>query len=78
VGRQSDRGGRSTPNAEAPWRLQAAQQGAPPPEKWKNVPQLVQELEEKLARGEVECMICYDQVRGLVVHLFSLKPAKRA
>lgn len=27
------------------------------------MPQLVQELEEKLARGEVECMICYEQVR---------------
>lgn len=50
------------------------QQGAPPPEKWKNVPQLVQELEEKLARGEVECMICYDQVRVLFVYVF---PSKR-
>ncbi|CAM0948762.1 unnamed protein product [Alopecurus aequalis] len=27
------------------------------------VPQLVQEIEDKLARGAVECMICYDAVR---------------
>ncbi|KAJ3694862.1 hypothetical protein LUZ60_000239 [Juncus effusus] len=27
------------------------------------VPQLVQEIQEKLARGAVECMICYDMVR---------------
>ncbi|KAK3132100.1 hypothetical protein QOZ80_6AG0515760 [Eleusine coracana subsp. coracana] len=27
------------------------------------VPQLVQEIQDKLARGAVECMICYDMVR---------------
>ncbi|KAM0927119.1 hypothetical protein ACQ4PT_003215 [Festuca glaucescens] len=27
------------------------------------VPQLVQEIQDKLARGSVECMICYDMVR---------------
>ncbi|XP_078159486.1 NF-X-like 1 [Carex rostrata] len=27
------------------------------------VPQLVQEIQDKLARGTVECMICYDMVR---------------
>nr|CAD1826750.1 unnamed protein product [Ananas comosus var. bracteatus] len=27
------------------------------------VPQLVQEIQERLARGTVECMICYDMVR---------------
>ncbi|CAM6104714.1 unnamed protein product [Calypogeia fissa] len=30
--------------------------------KQSQVPQLVQELEEKLTRGTVECMICYDMV----------------
>ncbi|KAM3380471.1 NF-X1-type zinc finger protein NFXL1 [Capsicum galapagoense] len=28
-----------------------------------NLPQLVQEIEEKLLKGNVECMICYDMVR---------------
>nr|CAB3470206.1 unnamed protein product [Digitaria exilis] len=28
-----------------------------------SVPQLVQEIQDKLARGAVECMICYDMVR---------------
>lgn len=28
-----------------------------------NTPQLVQEIEEKLSRGQIECMICYDMVR---------------
>ncbi|XP_031255197.1 NF-X1-type zinc finger protein NFXL1-like [Pistacia vera] len=28
-----------------------------------NMPQLVQEIQEKLAKGSVECMICYDMVR---------------
>uniref|UniRef100_A0A7N1A4D8 NF-X1-type zinc finger protein NFXL1 n=1 Tax=Kalanchoe fedtschenkoi TaxID=63787 RepID=A0A7N1A4D8_KALFE len=28
-----------------------------------SLPQLVQELQEKLAKGSVECMICYDMVR---------------
>ncbi|CAN1134608.1 NF-X1-type zinc finger protein NFXL1, partial [Linum perenne] len=28
-----------------------------------NLPQLVQEIQEKLAKGTVECMICYDMVR---------------
>ncbi|KAF5200342.1 Nf-x1-type zinc finger protein nfxl1 [Thalictrum thalictroides] len=28
-----------------------------------NVPQLVQELKDKLIKGNVECMICYDMVR---------------
>ncbi|KAI5057884.1 hypothetical protein GOP47_0027899 [Adiantum capillus-veneris] len=28
-----------------------------------NIPQLVQELEEKLSKGQVECMICYDMVK---------------
>ena len=27
------------------------------------MPQLVQEIQDKLARGAVECMICYDMVR---------------
>ncbi|XP_077241128.1 NF-X-like 1 [Tasmannia lanceolata] len=31
--------------------------------KGSNVPQLVQEIQEKLAKGTVECMICYDMVR---------------
>lgn len=28
-----------------------------------NVPQLVQELQDKLSKGNVECMICYDMVK---------------
>lgn len=28
-----------------------------------NLPQLVQELQEKLSKGAVECMICYDMIR---------------
>ncbi|KAK6795671.1 hypothetical protein RDI58_009126 [Solanum bulbocastanum] len=28
-----------------------------------NLPQLVQEIEEKLLKGNIECMICYDMVR---------------
>ncbi|KAL7152740.1 hypothetical protein ABFS83_04G118600 [Erythranthe nasuta] len=28
-----------------------------------NIPQLVQEIQEKLLKGSVECMICYDMVR---------------
>ena len=28
-----------------------------------SLPQLVQEIQEKLAKGSVECMICYDMVR---------------
>ncbi|KAL8478458.1 hypothetical protein ACS0TY_030379 [Phlomoides rotata] len=28
-----------------------------------NMPQLVQEIQEKLSKGSVECMICYDMVR---------------
>ncbi|KAJ6826920.1 NF-X1-type zinc finger protein NFXL1 [Iris pallida] len=38
---------------------------APPPAEAApaEVPQLVQEIEEKLSRGAVECMICYDMVR---------------
>ncbi|MCO5567244.1 hypothetical protein L7F22_020933 [Adiantum nelumboides] len=28
-----------------------------------NIPQLVQELEEKLSKGQVECMICYELVK---------------
>ncbi|KAH7330948.1 hypothetical protein KP509_20G009600 [Ceratopteris richardii] len=28
-----------------------------------DIPQLVQELEDKLSKGQVECMICYDMVR---------------
>jgi transcriptional repressor NF-X1 len=39
-----------------------------------NIPQLVQELEVKLAKGKVECMICYDMVEGIcsygVVQIF--------
>lgn len=28
-----------------------------------NTPQLVQELEDKLSKGQIECMICYDMVK---------------
>ncbi|MCD7454317.1 hypothetical protein HAX54_024329 [Datura stramonium] len=28
-----------------------------------NLPQLVQEIQEKLSKGNIECMICYDMVR---------------
>ncbi|KAG6549717.1 hypothetical protein Mapa_008697 [Marchantia paleacea] len=38
-------------NGEALWRAKKSQ-----------VPQLVQELEERLTRGTIECMICYDMV----------------
>ncbi|XP_057980727.1 NF-X1-type zinc finger protein NFXL1 [Malania oleifera] len=31
--------------------------------KHSNIPQLVQEIQEKLMKGTVECMICYDMVR---------------
>jgi hypothetical protein len=30
-----------------------------------DIPQLMQELEVKLAKGKVECMICYDMVEGI-------------
>jgi hypothetical protein len=30
-----------------------------------DIPQLVQELEVKLAKGKVDCMICYDMVEGI-------------
>jgi hypothetical protein len=30
-----------------------------------DIPQLVQELEVKLGKGKVECMICYDMVEGI-------------
>ncbi|XP_051208664.1 NF-X1-type zinc finger protein NFXL1 [Lolium perenne] len=36
---------------------------APAPAPPAAVPQLVQEIQDKLARGAVECMICYDMVR---------------
>jgi hypothetical protein len=40
------------------------------PKSFKNVdiPQLVQELEVKLAKGKVECMICYDVVEGICLY----------
>ncbi|OAE24770.1 hypothetical protein AXG93_48s1180 [Marchantia polymorpha subsp. ruderalis] len=38
-------------NGEALWRAKKSE-----------VPQLVQELEERLTRGTIECMICYDMV----------------
>ncbi|KAM3214907.1 hypothetical protein ACQJBY_067076 [Aegilops geniculata] len=43
-------------NAPAPAPAPAAAGGG-------SVPQLVQEIQDKLARGAVECMICYDMVR---------------
>ncbi|KAL6545602.1 hypothetical protein OROGR_009476 [Orobanche gracilis] len=31
-----------------------------------SIPQLVQEIQDKLLKGSVECMICYDMVRSIV------------
>ncbi|KAM7279977.1 hypothetical protein ACFE04_007111 [Oxalis oulophora] len=36
---------------------------APKVVKDQNLPQLVQEIQDKLSKGSVECMICYDMVR---------------
>ncbi|KAK8455231.1 hypothetical protein SEVIR_4G111000v4 [Setaria viridis] len=58
---------RSAPAAPAPARARAPP--PPPPAaaaangRDGSVPQLVQEIQDKLARGAVECMICYDMVR---------------
>ncbi|KAL2613702.1 hypothetical protein R1flu_025394 [Riccia fluitans] len=46
------RGGAQAENGGSLWRAKKSQ-----------VPQLVQELEERLTRGTIECMICYDMWR---------------
>ena len=33
------------------------------------LPQLVQEIQEKITKGTVECMICYDMLRNLPFEL---------
>ncbi|KAM0846965.1 hypothetical protein ACQ4PT_055327 [Festuca glaucescens] len=50
---------RPPPQERAP----PARAPAPAPGVAAAVPQLVQEIQDKLARGAVECMICYDAVR---------------
>ncbi|KAI4969545.1 hypothetical protein ZWY2020_000459 [Hordeum vulgare] len=71
--RPNPNNGRSTPpppqerapaNASAPRHERApAPVPAPPEARSGAMPQLVQEIQDKLARGAVECMICYDMVR---------------
>ncbi|CAM6083721.1 unnamed protein product [Calypogeia fissa] len=54
--------GQGTRRAPIPSLVESDSAGALWKAKKSQVPQLVQELEEKLTRGTVECMICYDMV----------------
>ncbi|CAH9141046.1 unnamed protein product [Cuscuta epithymum] len=60
MGRQTNKfEGNKVENARRPDQNNEKEQQSKDP----NLPQLVQEIQEKLLKGTVECMICYDMVR---------------